>query len=178
MNKESTITKKKLVWRATKKPLKDIFGASLACFALGFVFGFAARFFDKSIPAPLQLLGISFFFSVVMFLLCSGAAICCALTSLHLLRRQEKFYHFSFAEEQLTWDDDNPEWFIRCELCRVLALRRGFIIKAGQPKNMYRLLYRMRVKDITGKTHLLKGSFQHLDELRRWINASSELESK
>ena len=82
-----------------KKSLKDMFDAPLACSGLVLVFGLVARLLDRSMPAPLLLLLISAFLFIIMFLVCSGTVMCCALSSLYLLRRQEKVCHFSFSKE-------------------------------------------------------------------------------
>ncbi len=71
MRRRKTITKTDLFWEAIRKPLLNTLGAAFAGFALTFVFGMVARIFDKSLPTVLQLLYISIFAFVFMFVACA-----------------------------------------------------------------------------------------------------------
>ena len=178
MRRRKTITKTDLFWEAIRKPLLETSGSAFACSALAFVFCIVARIFDKSLPTALQLLYISVFAFVMMFVVLALTEVLTALFSLRLLKKQEKFYRFSFADEKMTWETITSDWYINCEFCRVIAVHRGFILKAGKPEYEYKLLWKMKVKDITGKKYHLKGTAQQIEGLKKWLNTDTEQETR
>lgn len=178
MRRRKTISKTDLFWEAIKKPLFDTLGAAFACFALAFVFGIVARIIDKSLPGVLQLLYISVFIFAIMFVGCALTEVLIAAFSLRLLKKQEKACHFSFADEKLTSETITSDWYINCEFCRVIAVRRGYILRAGKPEYEYKLFWKMKVKDITGKTYYLKGTAHQLEGLKKWLNTDTEQEAR
>ena len=177
MRRRKTITKADLFWEAIKKPLFDTLGAAFACFALVFVFGGVARIFDKSLPTVLQLLYISVLTFAIMFVGCALTEVLVAAFSLRLLKKQEKACRFSFAGEKMTWEAIPSDWYINCEFCRVIAVRRGYILKAGKPEYEYKLLWKMKVKDITGEKYYLKGTAQQIEGLKKWLNTDTDQET-
>ncbi len=177
MRRRKTITKTDLFWEAIRKPLLDTLGAAFAGFALTFVFGIVARIFDKSLPTVLQLLYISIFAFVFMFVACALTEVLVAAFSLRLLKKQEKACRFSFADEKMTWEAIPSDWYINCEFCRVIAVRRGYILKAGKPEYEYKLLWKMKVKDITGEKYYLKGTAQQIEGLKKWLNTDTDQET-
>ena len=178
MRRRKTITKTDLFWEAIRKPLFDTLGAASVCSALVLVFGFVARIFDKSLPTVLQLLNISVFAFVVMFVVCALTEILVAASSLRLLNKQEKACRFSFANEKMTWETITSDWYINCELCRVIAVRRGYILKAGKPKYEHKLLWKMKVEDIVGRIYYLKGTAQQIEGLKEWLNTDTDQENQ
>ena len=178
MRKPKTITKTSLVWEATKKPLQDVLGAAGACAVLVLLLGSLARLFDSSLPSVVQLLKISAFAGIMIAASGSLAGLACCISSLRLLKRQEKSMSFSFSKEQLTWEKIGSDWYIHCEWCRVIVVRRAYIIAAGQIQKEYKLLCRMKVKDMTGSVFFLKGTFQQLEGLKNWLKDGSEQHGK
>ena len=178
MRRRKTITKTDLFWEAIRKPLLDTLGTAFACSALAFVFGVVVRFFDKSLPTVLQLLYISIFAFVFMFVVCALTEVLVAAFSLRLLKKQEKACRFSFAGEKMTWETITSDWYINCEFCRVIAVRRGYILKAGKPEYAYKLLWKMKVKDITGEKYYLKGTAQQIEGLKKWLNTDTDQEAR
>ena len=178
MRRRETITKTDLIWEAIRKPLLDTLGAAFACSAFAFVFGVVVHFFDKSLPTVLQLLYISIFAFVFMFVVCVLTEVLVAVFSLRLLRKQEKACRFSFAGEKMTWEAIPSDWYINCEFCRVIAVRRGYILKAGKPKNEYKLLWKMKVEDIAGRIYYLKGTAQQIEGLKEWLNTDTYQENQ
>ena len=112
-----------------------------------------------------------------MFVGCALTEVLIAAFSLRLLKKQEKACHFSFADEKLTSETITSDWYINCEFCRVIAVRRGYILKAGKPEYKYKLLWKMKVKDITGEKYYLKGTAQQIEGLKKWLNTDTDQET-
>ena len=178
MRRRRALTKTDLFRQAIRKPLLHTLGAALACSVLTFVSGSVTRAFDKSSLPVLQLLYISVFGSAILLLTCAASEALIAAFSLRMLRKQENACRFSFADEKLTWEAIPSEWYISCEFCRVIAVRRGYILQAGKPECEYNLLWKMKVKDITGSVYDLKGTAQQLKGLRQWLNTVKAQETQ
>ncbi len=176
MRERKTLRKADLFRAAVKKSLFDFLVVSGICFVFLLAVYLVARISSRTTLTVLQLLCLSFFEAAFIFIVCAVPVVLIALSSLRLLNRQEKLCCFSFADEELTWENIPSDWYINCSFSRVIAVRRGYILKAAKPEYEYRVLYRMKVKDVTGQVFYLKGTFQQLEGLRVWLRGADKTE--
>ena len=166
MKRNTALTKYDLFRAAMREPLRE----TLALIP----FFFAGLFVWETVVMHDRNTG-----RLLLFSACSAvslwvfiALIFCSLAfdGLLLLHRQEKSLGFTFEDEGLTEIETNDKWYLSSEGARVLAIRRGFIRKVWKPHRVGNFLWKLRIEDINGKRHRVKGHISDLEGLINWLN--------
>ena len=173
MQRQKTITKTDLLWKAIREDLLHLLWVDFFTSAFVFIcFALNHRYAQSA-----QLVYMTVLVFIMFFVVSTLGSISNAALSLRLLDKQEKVCHFSFADEKLTWETIPADWYINCESSTVIAVRRGYITEAGEPeeiKHESNRVRRMKVKDIAGEIYYIKGKTEQIEGLKKWLNAETD----